>query len=93
MKQGTQSVLGTSAPVDSGLAARWNALCAEVNGHPPIGTPGVRDVEFPCAEYDGLGYDGDGRCDSDGHYECVRCSHLSPDGPQVRGIGSEREGA
>lgn len=84
MKQGTQAVAEASAPVDSGLAARWNALYAEVNGRPPVGTLGVRDSEFPCEEYDGKGYDGNGLCMSDGHYECRRCSHLSPDSPQVQ---------
>lgn len=65
---------------DSGVAARWNALVAEVNGLPPDGTPGVRDVDFPCAEFDGPGYTGSGRCDSDGHYLCRRCSLPSPEG-------------
>lgn len=55
---------------------RWYALVSELNGRPLVGTPGIRDVDHPCEEYDGKGYDGRGRCDSDGHYECVNCSHL-----------------
>ena len=57
----------------------WAVLEAAVNGRPVIGMPGVRDPEYPCEEFDGRGYDGNGRCDSDGHYVCVECSHLAPD--------------
>lgn len=88
MKQGTQSVPGEGALVDSGLAARWNALVAEVNGRPLIGTPGVRDIENPCAAFDGLGYDGTGDCLSDGHYVCTDCSLLSPNAPRFLDYGA-----
>jgi hypothetical protein len=92
MKQGTQADPWATVLVDSGLAGRWNALVAEVNGMPLVGTPGVRDVEHPCAEYDGLGQYGDGLCLSDGHYECRNCSHLSPDAPQMSGIKNGASG-
>lgn len=62
----------------SGALHRWNALVAELNGRPLVGTPGIRDVDHPCEEYDGKGYNGRGECMSDGHYECNRCSRLSP---------------
>jgi hypothetical protein len=40
----------------------------------------VRDVEFPCEEFDGEGdVDDWGLCESDGHYLCTQCSHLSPE--------------
>jgi len=77
-----------TAPVASGLAARWNALYAEVNGRPMVGTPGVRDIENPCEVFDGMGYDGGGDCHSDGHYLCDDCSRLSPDAPRFSQYGT-----
>lgn len=56
----------------------WAELTERVNGRTTIGMVGVRDPEYPCEAFDGLGYDGHGRCDSDGHYLCVECSDLSP---------------
>lgn len=61
---------------------RWRMLEAEVNGRSYIGMPGVRDPEYPCELFDGKGYDGRGRCHSDGHYMCTECSHLSPEAPR-----------
>ena len=65
----------------------WKLLEHEVNGRAVVGMLGVRDPEFPCDEYqptdnvDLLGMrvtaPGDGLCDSDGHYLCVGCVHLS----------------
>lgn len=61
----------------------WENLVRFVNGRvPAFGSPGNRDPEFPCTEFDGKGYDGYGRCLSDGHYMCVECSHLSPKAPR-----------
>lgn len=56
---------------------RWRALVNFVNATPGAGTVGLRDPDYPCYSYDGEGYNGRGRCDSDGHYECNNCSHLS----------------
>lgn len=67
---------------DPALLHRWEELCAHVNGLTTLGDPGVRDPEHPCEEFDGRSYDGAGACDSDGHYLCVECSHLSPDAPR-----------
>lgn len=62
---------------------RWEALRRAVNNLPPFfGQVGVRDPDFPCEDYDSKGYQGDGRCESDGHYECTNCSKLSPDAPR-----------
>lgn len=68
---------------------RWARLVAEINDQPKVGQPGVRDVDAPCDEYlptgdpgpDWLGLrvtpSGYGSCDSDGHYLCVGCQHVS----------------
>lgn len=68
----------------------WKHLVQFVNGRTPlIGEVGVRDPENPCAEYDGCGYDGSGRCRSDGHYMCRECSHLAPNAPRFVEHGAE----
>lgn len=57
----------------------WKSLVAFVNNKPTLfGMVGVRDPDYPCEEYDAKNYDGTGDCLSDGHYECVNCSKLSP---------------
>ncbi len=67
----------------SGLPIAWEMLRREVNGLPGfVGQPGVRDPDGLCEAFDGAGYDGTGNCDSDGHYLCVECSHLSPEAPR-----------
>jgi len=67
----------------------WEALVRFVNGKPALfGTVGVRDPEHPCSEYDARGYDGSGDCKSDGHYECVNCSKLSPHAPRFEEHGA-----
>jgi hypothetical protein len=61
----------------------WKTLVAALNSNPgPFGAPGVRDPEYPCAEFDGKNYDGTGDCLSDGHYLCNECSRLSPNAPR-----------
>jgi hypothetical protein len=62
--------------------ASWNELFHHVNGRTMLHQVGVRDPENPCEAFDGQGYDGTGRCDSDGHYICNECSHLAPDAPR-----------
>lgn len=42
----------------------------------PDGTPGIRDVDAPCDAF-GPGDPGGGRCDTDGHYICAECVHMS----------------
>jgi hypothetical protein len=70
------------------MPAGWQQLVEEVNGRPGIlGAVGVRDPEGVCEAFDGKGYDGTGRCDSDGHYLCTECSHLSPDAPRFQEYG------
>lgn len=44
-----------------------------------MGVVGVRDPEHPCEDFNGRGYEGRGRCKSDGHYLCTECSELSPE--------------
>lgn len=68
----------------------WEALRRFVNSEPPLfGAVGVRDPEYPCAEFDGKNYDGRGDCKSDGHYLCKECSKLSPDAPRFAEHGAE----
>lgn len=47
----------------------------------PVGVPGERDPDYPCAEF--LPGKPDGDCASDGHYLCQECEHL--DGSQGEG--------
>jgi hypothetical protein len=67
--------------------AAWADLVETVNGRVAFGQAGVRDPEHPCemfapvANPDWLGLEvrapGNGTCDSDGHYLCGSCLHLS----------------
>ncbi len=58
-------------------------LYLAINAYPGrLGTPGVRDPDGICEAFDGRGYDGYGKCESDGHYLCVECSQLSPEAPR-----------
>lgn len=69
------------------LPTAWRELVAQVNGITEFGLAGMRDPGAPCASFDpvenidwtGLYVraPGHGRCDSDGHYLCRGCSHLS----------------
>ena len=62
------------------LPLAWEVLRRSVNDEPPLfGTVGVRDPDYPCESFDGRGYNGHGRCQSDGHYMCEECSELSSD--------------
>lgn len=64
-------------------------LVRTLNEYPGrMGMPGVRDPEHPCKVFDGRGYDGSGRCLSDGHYMCVECSELSKDAPRFLEYGA-----
>jgi len=64
-------------------------LYRSVNMLPPrLGTVGVRDPDYPCDMFDGHGYDGHGRCRSDGHYLCTECSELSPDAERFTDYGA-----
>lgn len=70
--------------------ATWEDLRRFVNGEPPLlvfGAPGVRDPDHVCEAFNGKGYDGSGSCDSDGHYLCDECSHLSPKAPRFENEG------
>lgn len=61
----------------------WRELLREVNGGRPIdGVPGMRDPDAVCVDFDpiddrGTYAAGDGRCDTDGHYLCRECRHIS----------------
>lgn len=39
--------------------------------------PGIRDTQCPCFEYE-PGPAVDGTCETDGHYVCSDCKHISP---------------
>lgn len=69
---------------------RWDALVRFVNGRPGLfAEPGIRDPEHPCEVFDGRGYDGTGRCHSDGHWLCVECSQLSPQAARFEEYGRD----
>lgn len=61
----------------------WRALVAEINGaRVPDGTPGVRDADAPCEDFEPVGRafedaPGEGNCETDGHYLCRECVHIS----------------
>lgn len=73
-----------SAPSFADTApAPWRALVSEINGgRTPDGEPGIRDVDAPCDEFEPVGApweqsEGGGSCDTDGHYICSECVHIS----------------
>lgn len=67
------------------LPPAWERLEAELNDRQgPFGVAGVRDPDYPCESFDGAGYNGKGRCHSDGHYLCTECSQLAPDAPRFQ---------
>lgn len=46
-----------------------------IDGFIPDGVPGIRSVDHPCSAFTpGVPR---GTCDSDGHYICQECKHLS----------------
>ncbi len=61
----------------------WRGLVHEVNGgRPPDGLPGIRDVDAPCDVFEPVGAPweyatGTGDCETDGHYICRECVHIS----------------
>lgn len=67
----------------------WNELVKNINGRTSLHQVGVRDPENVCASFDGLGYDGSGKCLSDGHYICTGCSQLSPKAPRFEEHGRD----
>lgn len=48
----------------------------------PDGTPGIRDVDSPCAEFAIEGAPRDASCMTDGHYLCQECIHAIPQDPE-----------
>lgn len=56
---------------------RWNQLVAAVNGRSILGSPGVRDPDAPCSAFHPGEPLEDGDCDTDGHYLCRECRHIS----------------
>ncbi len=63
----------------------WRSLVNEINGgRIPDGEPGIRDVDAPCEVFDPVGTafqtaPGTGDCETDGHYICAECVHISRD--------------
>ena len=72
-----------SGGTHGGATGDWQDLYLAVNGLPGrFGAAGVRDPDYPCELFDGKTYDGRDDCNSDGHYMCDECSHLSPEAPR-----------
>ena len=61
----------------------WRGLMNEINGgRIPDGERGIRDVDAPCESFvpTGAPYElslGGGDCETDGHYICKECVHIS----------------
>lgn len=54
---------------------RWDRLIAEINGHPLVGTDGIRDVNAPCEMFENGTPSVGNTCETDGHYVCDDCAH------------------
>jgi hypothetical protein len=54
---------------------RWTILVGVVNNRPLVGTPGVRDVDYPCSAFEPGEPTTAGECETDGHYMCNECTH------------------
>jgi len=53
----------------------------------PVGLPGNRDPEHMCRYYSPVSRpDGTGSCETDGHYLCRECDHISSDALKERGV-------
>ncbi len=66
----------------------WASMFERLNGRPGLfGEAGVRDPDHTCEDFTATGYDGTGRCSSDGHYMCTECHHLAPDAPRFENDG------
>lgn len=75
------------------VPAPWRTLVAFVNegsgSRIPDGTPGIRDVDAPCEAFEPAGEPwvraaGNGDCDTDGHYICRECVHISRNAVEER---------
>ena len=61
----------------------WRALVNEINGgRIPDGEPGIRDIDAPCESFEPAGApnqfaEGNGTCETDGHYICSECVHIA----------------
>lgn len=60
----------------------WAELFANINGRTYLAQVFIRDPDNVCELFDKEGYNGRGKCMSDGHYLCVECSELSPEAPR-----------
>ena len=82
----------------------WIVLVEEVNGRTALGMDGIRDPDAPCEHYSnghptlaGIGLswvstrETWGDCNTDGHYLCVECPHMSRRAAIVRGLLLEEE--
>jgi len=58
------------------LPHAWAQLAASVNGKTIFGMDGVRDPDARCDDFKN-GHAGHGQCDTDGHYMCLECAHMS----------------
>lgn len=68
----------------------WRSLMNELNGgRIPDGEPGIRDVDAPCDAFQPAGKpfepaEGNGDCETDGHYICSECVHISQRAMRLR---------
>lgn len=66
-----------------GVPPVWRALVSELcGGRVPDGLPGIRDIDAPCEVFEPVGAPherapGNGDCETDGHYICSECVHIS----------------
>lgn len=72
-------------PEEPDLERFWLRL----RGPPWFGRPGFRDPDALCELFNVDGYNGQGTCESDGHYLCNECSHLSSQAPRFTEYGRE----
>lgn len=70
--------------MNSDVIRRWNLLYQYVNSISVVGSPGLRDPEYPCEFFKP---DGDitvevlHECFGDGHYMCKECLNLTAEDP------------
>lgn len=73
----------TTAAEQLAVPPVWRGLVAQLNGGPiQDGEPGIRDIDAPCEAFEpaGAAFDmanGTGDCQTDGHYICSECVHIS----------------
>jgi len=65
-------LLFDEVPIFGTVALLWRPVLFD----PHFGKPGIRDSDHPCSGFE-PGDPGTGSCDTDGHYMCLECKHMS----------------